>query len=78
MTLTLLTDIPAEMLRLIEPATKGGAHIFAQHNGLALGQVHTAFLMRNTYRLYIESDNGSGEYRYDKEQASNIYLSITA
>ena len=76
MKLTLLTDIPEEMLRLIEPATKGGTHIFAQHNGYALGQVHTAFLMRDTYRLYIESDHDSGEYRYSKEEASNIYLTI--
>ena len=73
---TLLTDIPEEMLRLIEPATKGGAKIFVQYNGLGLGQLHSAFLMRDTYRLYIESDNGSGEYRYNREAASNIYLAI--
>ena len=76
--LTLLTDIPEEMLRLIKPATTGGAHVWVQYNGHGLGQLHSAFLMRDTYRLYIESDNGGGEHRYSKEQASNIYLSIRA
>ena len=83
MELTHLPEIPEEMLRLIEPATKGGAHIYAQHNGHVLGQVHKAYLMshhinpmRDTYRLYIESDSGSGEHRYNKEEADNIYLSI--
>lgn len=77
MNLILLTDIPKEMLRLIKPATRGGASIWVQHNGHGLGQLHSAFIMHNTYRLYIESDNGSGEHRYSLEEASNIYLSIS-
>ena len=72
-----LTDIPEEALKLIESATKGGASIFMHCFGQCQGQVKTAFLMRDTYRLYIQSDKGAGEHRYSKEQADDIYLSIS-
>ena len=71
-----LTDIPEAALSLIEAADKGGTAVFAQRDNHSIGRVKTAYKMRDMYRLYLETDNGSGEYRYSKDQAANIYLTI--
>jgi len=71
-----LTDIPEAALSLIEASDKGGTAIFAQRDNHSIGRVKTAHKMRDMYRLYLERDDGSGEYRYSKKQAANIYLTI--
>ena len=73
---TKLTDIPESMLQLIEPANRGGKTIYALRDGHNIGQVKTAHVFDGMYRIYLESDDRFGEYRYTIEQAEKIYLII--
>ncbi len=50
-----------------------GATLFDEDNNI-LGTMKNVFLMGNTYRVYLTTENGSGEYRFDLKKAKNMKI----
>ena len=65
-----LSEIPEPMFRLING--KREVELFTKR-----GKIKSINFMRGIYRVYlIDRTNGSGEYRFTQEEASEIIVSI--
>ena len=70
MTKCKITEIPEALFPLVNNE-KREVTIYCSR-----GRVEKISIMRGMYRLYINADKNSGEYRYTQEQASEIEVSL--
>jgi len=73
-----LSDVPEVLCWLFEPAIKkGGIGVtLINDKGKAVGNVLSVKPHRGKFRIYLKTDKGSGEYRFDAEKAKRFSLDI--